>query len=271
MMKIPHFFGLFSCVVALCFWLGSCTTPPKTILLNVGVGGVFRDVIVKVINLYQQEKPNVVINPIIAGSDILKQRIERGEPFDLFMAASPKSMDALEQQGLILSASRQSFVSTEIALIVPVDSQLAIADFKDLTDERVKTIAMSLEGPGVSTYTKEILTNLKILQAVKRKAVLANVDVREILKAVETKQVDAGITFLSEAKFSDKVKVATIASKNLHRPVVTSFVLLKNSQHLTEAKEFIEFLKSPKAMTVFQQYGFKPPRVAKKSPELPTS
>lgn len=211
---------------------------------------------VDVDQLYKQEKPNVVVNYTIAGSEVLKRRIKQGESFDLYIASSPKPMDELEQKGLILSETRQPFVSTKIALIVPKDSGLAISDFKYLADDRVKTVAMSLEGPGVSTYTKEILTNLKILEKVKSKAKLANTDVREILKAVESKQADVGITFLSEVDQSNKVKVVTNAPADLHRPVVTTLAVLKNSQYSTQAKEFIEFLKSPKAIAVFQKHGF---------------
>ena len=131
---------------------------------------------------------------------------------------------------------------------------------KDLVSDQVKTIAMSLEGPGVSTYTNEILTNLDILEPVKSKAVLAQIDVREILNAVESGRADAGITFLSEVQQSNKVKVIATAPAELHRPVVTTLATLKNSQHATEAKELIEFLNSPPAMAVFQQHGFELPR-----------
>ncbi|MCC5639214.1 molybdate ABC transporter substrate-binding protein [Nostoc sp. CHAB 5844] len=252
---------LFSLIVVLCIWAGSCTAPKtNTVALNVAAAGLFRDVLVKVDQLRQQENLSVVVNYTIAGSDVLKRRIEAGESFDLFIASSPKPMDELQQKGLILSETRQSFVGTQIALIVPKDSQLAVSDFKDLASDRIKTIAMSLEVPGVSTYTYEILNNLKILAQVKPKAVLAQTDVREILDAVETKRAEVGITFLSEVQQSDKVKVVATAPLNLHRPVVTSFAVLKISQYATEAKELMKFLKSQKAMTVFQQNGFELPR-----------
>jgi molybdate transport system substrate-binding protein len=255
-MKIPRFVALFSCVVVLCFWLGSCTTPSiRPIALNIASGGILRDALTEVNQLYRQVKPNVVANYVFSGDRLLAKRVEQGEPFDLFISAAPQAMDELEQKGLILSGTRQPFVGTGIALIVPANSQLKLSNFADLADERVKTVAIALEGPGVSIYTKELLTNLGILDAVKRKAVLAAVDVREIRKAVESKQADAGITYLSEGQSSKRVKVVAVASSALHRPVVTTLSLLKNSRYPTETKAFVEFLRSSEAMAVFQKYG----------------
>ncbi|MDZ7958661.1 MAG: molybdate ABC transporter substrate-binding protein [Aulosira sp. DedQUE10] len=253
--------ALFSLVAALCIWLGSCTTSQANpVALNVAAAGLFREVLVEIDRIRQPENPGVVVNYTIAGSEVLKRRIEQGESFDLVIASSPKPMDELEQKGLILSETRQPFVATQIALITPADSQLPLSNFKDLTGDRVKTVAMSLEGPGVSTYTNEILTNLKILQPLRAKAVLAKTDVREILNAVETGRADAGITFLSEARRSDKVKIVATASPDLHRPVVTTLAVLKKSQHATETKQLVEFFKSQQAMAVFQQNGFELPR-----------
>ena len=258
-MKIFRFLGLFSGVVALCFWLGSCT--PRTlepIALNSASGGILRDALTEVDQIYKQTKPNVVANYIFSGDSLLAKRIEQGEPFDLLISAAPKAMDELEQRKLTLPETRQPFVETEIALIVASDSQLNLSDFTELVDSRVKTVAVALEGPGISVYTKELLANLGILEPVQRKAVLATVDVREIRKAVESKQADAGITYFSEGQSSDKVRVAVVAPSELHRPVITTLSVLKNSRHPAETKAFVEFLNSSEAMTVFQKYGLKP-------------
>ena len=258
-MKTLRFLGLFSCIAALCFWIGSCSAPAdKPIALNIASGGILRDALTEIDQLYKQVKPNVAANYIFSGDRLLAKRIEQGEPFDLLISAAPQVMDELEQKGLIISETRQPFVGTDMALIVPANSSLELTNFTDLTDSRVKTVAIALEGPGVSLYTKELLTNLGILETVKRKAVLATVDVREIRRAVEKKQADAGVTYLSEGQSSTQVKVVAVAPSNLHRPVITTLSLLKSSRYPAETKAFIEFLKSPAAMATLQKYGLKP-------------
>ncbi len=91
---------------------------------------------------------------------------------------------------------------------------------------------------------------------VKNKGIFAGDDIRQILKAVETKKVDAGITYLTEAKLSDRVKVVAIAPENTHSQIVYTVAVIKGCQNVPEAKEFIQFIKSEKGKAVAEKYGF---------------
>ncbi|WP_234708689.1 MULTISPECIES: molybdate ABC transporter substrate-binding protein [Kamptonema] len=258
MIKTSRFLILFSCVVAFCFWLGSCTNPmpAKAVSLNFASTPPYRDVLIELERQYRQEKFNVTINYTFSGATALRDRIEQGESFDIFLVTSNLVIDDLQKKGLLLEETIKNLVSTQMVLIVPADSSLAIGDFKDLTSDRIKTIAMGTQRLGVGQHTKEILTNLGIFQQVQSKAVWANVESREITKAVESKQADVGITFLPEAKSSKKLKTAAIAPTDSHKPIFARLAVLKNSQNPVEAKEFIEFLTSSKAMSIFEKYGF---------------
>jgi molybdate transport system substrate-binding protein len=100
------------------------------------------------------------------------------------------------------------------------------------------------------------LTHLGIFPQIQRKALWADFDVREVRKAVESKEADVGITFLPEAKRSDMVKILATAPVNSYEPIITTLAVVKNSQHGAEAKALLDFLTSAKAMSVFEQYGF---------------
>lgn len=242
----------------LTLWLGSCTTPapPKAASLYVGAAGVFRDALLEVDRLFQQEAPQIVTTFSFAGTGVIKQRIDEGEPFDVFVAGYAIPMDELQARGAILPETRKPFFGNPIALIVHKDSTLPIADFKDLTSDRVKSVALPIEKVAPGIYVKDVLTNLGILAALQPKAKWANLDLREVLKAVENREVDAGITFLTEAQLSEQVKVVKIAPANLHRPIETSFAVLKQSDHTQESKAFVDFLSSAKVAAVFEKYGF---------------
>lgn len=72
-MKNLSFLGLFSCVVVFCFWLGSCTSlTPRSIALNIASGGILRDSLTEVNQLYKQAQPNVVVNYIFSGDRLLE-------------------------------------------------------------------------------------------------------------------------------------------------------------------------------------------------------
>lgn len=257
-MKYFRFVALCLASFILALWLGSCSTspPPKAASLYVGAAGVFRNALLEVDQLFQQEAPQIVTSYGFAGTGVIKQRIDEGEPFDVFIGAYSIPMNELQAQGAILPGTHKPFFSNQIALIVPKDSTLPITDFKDLTSDRVKSVALSSEKVAPGIYVKDVLTNLGILAALQPKVQWANLDLREVLRAVENKEVDAGITFLTEAQLSDQVKVVKIAPANLHRPIDTSLAVLKQSDHLQESKAFVNFLSSAKVAAVFEKYGF---------------
>jgi molybdate transport system substrate-binding protein len=257
-MKFLRSLTLWLTSLILTLWLGSCSSPPppKAASLYVGAAGVFRDALVEVDRLFQQETPQIVTTFGFAGTGVIQQRIDEGEPFDIFIAAYSIPMNELQARGAILPGTRKPFFSNQIALIVPKDSTLPITDFKDLTSDYVKTIALSTEKVAPGIYVKDVLTNLDILAALQPKVQWANLDLREVLRAVENKEVDAGITFLTEAQLSDRVKVVKIASASLHRPIDTSLAVLKQSDHIQESKAFVNFLSSAKVAAVFEKYGF---------------
>ena len=165
-------------------------------------------------------------------------------------------MDELQVKGLVIPETRKNFVSTEMVSIVPADSTIPISNFKDLISDRIKKVAIGTERLDAGIYAREILTANGNYEQIKRKAVWADTDIREVLKAVESKQADAGITFLTEAKRSDKVKIVAIAPPNSHQPLITTIAVLKSSTHVAEAKALIEFIISAKAIPVFEKYGF---------------
>ncbi len=89
----------------------------------------------------------------------------------------------------------------------------------------------------------------------KAKAVYAK-DVRQALRYVESGNTDAGIVFFSDAKSSQKVKRVEIAPPTTHSSIVLPIAILKSSKNVNSAKDFIQFLSSNQAKTVFKNQGF---------------
>ncbi|MGL5062169.1 MAG: molybdate ABC transporter substrate-binding protein, partial [Microcoleus sp.] len=252
--------ALFLLSLTLTLWLGSCSSAPpqQAVSLYVGAAGMFRDVLLEVDKLYQQEAPHVVTSYAFAGTGLIQQKIDRDEPFDIVISANPTVMDDLQTDGFIVPESRKAFFSNQLALIVPKNSSLPIADFKDLTNNRIKTVSLANEQVALGIYAKDLLNNIGIWTALQSKAKWVNLDQREVLKAVEDRTADAGIVFLTDAKLSNNVKIVAIASASLYRPIDTSLAVLKQSDRIRESKQLIEFLISPKAAAIFEKYGFSP-------------
>ncbi|OCQ91752.1 molybdate ABC transporter substrate-binding protein [Oscillatoriales cyanobacterium USR001] len=239
--------------------MGSCSSPPSQVInLNFGSAGISRNAIQELEDIYQQEYPYIVINSIFAGSAVIQKAIERGEPFDGVLFGEIRALNELQAKGLILPKSRKEFLSTEIVLIARADSSLQLANFQELADNRIKKVAIGNENLAIGRYTKTLLNRMGINQVVASKAILAKGDVREVLNAVEQGEAEVGITFLSEAKSSAKVKVLATASKDFYDPLIISVAAIKSSKHSQEIQAYLNFLSSDRAIAVFEKFGLVP-------------
>lgn len=229
----------------------------KNITLTVSAAASLKDAMDEIKTLYAQEKPGVTITYNYGASGSLQQQIEQGADVDVFLSAATKQMDALKAKGLILDETNKNFLGNSIVLVVPKAST-TVADFKDLTSPNVKKLALGEpKSVPAGQYGEEALTKLNLLDTLKSKNVIVyGKDVKEVLTWVETGNADAGIVYATDAKTSDKVKVAATAAAGTYTPVVYPGAVLKASKNVDAAKDFINFLYSDKAKPVFEKYGF---------------
>ena len=68
--------------------------------------------------LYGETRESVSVKVTYGSSGALQAQIEQGAPADLFMSASPKQMNALESQGLLLEGTRKDLLVNEVVLVV---------------------------------------------------------------------------------------------------------------------------------------------------------
>jgi molybdate transport system substrate-binding protein len=178
---------------------------------------------------------------------------------DVFISAATKQMDALEKQNLLLTGSRRNLLKNQMALVVPVSNKNRNPDlnnFDSLTTQSITKIALGEpKSVPAGKYAQEILTSLKIADQVNTKAVYGK-DVRQVLNYVATGNVEAGIVYLTDAQVSNQVKIAAIAPESSHSTIIYPIAVIKDSDAKEAATELIEFLSTPEAQAVFEDYGF---------------
>ena len=230
-------------------------TPPDDVTVSAAIS--LKDALDEISHLYSSEHPGADVHFNLGGSGTLQRQIEQGAPVDIFISASPKEMDSLQSQGLLLPDTRKKLARNSVVLIIPAGST-SISSFQDLTKAAVKTVAVGEpQTVPAGKYAQEVLTHFGIYDQLKPKLVLAK-DVRQVLTYVETGNADAGIVYATDAKISKKVIVVATAPEDSHSPVVYPAAVIKNSKNAAAAKAFLDFLASEKARTVFQKYGFIP-------------
>ncbi len=263
-MKKRHILAFISGIIAV-LTLAACThfvTKPTSVVpanasLLVSAAASLQEALQEIQPIFQKSQAQTSVNYNFGASGALQQQIEQGSPVDVFISAATKQMNALQKKDLILTDTLHQLLTNSLVLIVSNHSNLQIKDFTQLADSNVEKIAVGeFKSVPVGQYTEEMFKNLKIFDQVKPKLVFGN-SVRNVLAAVESGDVDAGIVYKTDAKISNQVKVIATVPKNLHSPIIYPIAVLKNSRNPETAKDYVKFLVSDAAATtVFQKYGF---------------
>ena len=199
---------------------------------------------------------NVKVYCSFAGSSTLQRQIEKGAPADVFVSASPKQMDVLQQMGLIDEGSRRAILNNRLVLVAPVDSSLSMANVGLLAQDSIRRIAISEPNSvPAGIYGKEALTHLEVWDAVQSKLV-PSTDVRSTLAYVESSEVDVGIVYQTDAGLSKKVGIIYQFPDSSHSPIVYPAAVLRDSGHKVLAQAFLEYLQTAEVAAIFEKYGF---------------
>ena len=189
-----------------------------------------------------------------AASSTLAQQMENGAEADLFLSADVKWADYI--QGKLAVAKRRNLLGNRLVIVVPADSKLKLAQPADLASDDVKHLALGdPDAVPAGRYAKQALSKLGIWEKVRGKVAAAE-DVRHALAYVETGAAEAGIVYATDAAVSKKVRVALEIPANLTEAVHYPVLLLKRAADNKAAESFYDYLGSPEATRVFEQFGF---------------
>lgn len=224
--------------------------------LLVAAAASLQPVLEDITALYSQAHPEAIVNYNFASSGALQRQIEQGAPVDIFISAASQQIEALNEQGLLIPETIQDLLTNQLVLITPQQASVKLSGFQQLVQPNVQRISIGEpRSVPAGQYAAEVLENLGILEQVQPKLVFGN-NVRSVLTGVESGDVDAGVVYLTDARNSDRVAIAAIAEARLHSPIRYPVAILQSSQSPDLAKQYVDFLKSSTAKTVFEDYGF---------------
>jgi molybdate transport system substrate-binding protein len=222
--------------------------------LTVSAAASLNNALIEIRTLHSKAHPDVTIVYNIGGSGQLQQQIESGAPVDVFISAAPAQMDALEKKGLLLTDTRRDLLSNTLVLVTPKNS--TIKGFADLTHPEVRRIAIGdPKSVPVGAYAAQVFKSLNIIQFLEPKLVRV-LDARQVLTAVETGNVEAGVVYLTDAKSSARARIAATAPEKSHSPIIYPGAVIKQSRHPDAARQFLDFLGDHAARAVFAKSGF---------------
>lgn len=214
-----------------------------------------KDVLEEVTANYEKTHGNVKFTFIYGGSGSLQQMIEQGKSADLFISAAEKNFNPLVEKGYINPDQAIKFLGNELVLATPSDSDV-VHNFSDLNTENVKKIAIGDPATvPAGMYAKQVFEGMNLYETLKPKFVLAS-DVRHVLSLIESKQVDAGLVYKTDALISPQVKIVDTADSSLHNPIIYPMGVLSATQSPIEVTEYYNYLQTEQVKETFVKYGF---------------
>jgi molybdate transport system substrate-binding protein len=202
-----------------------------------------------------QQKTGTQVEFNFAASSVLARQIQEGSPADIFFSADEEKMDWLQKKGLIVNETRKSLLSNSLVIVIPIDSKATIENPQQLAKWNWKIAIAEPKIVPAGIYSKKYLQNIGLWSKLMDR-IIPTENVRAALAVVETGDVDAAFVYKTDAKISQRVKIAYEISTKDSPKISYPVAVIKGSENLVTAKKFAEYLSSEESISIFKKYGF---------------
>lgn len=206
-----------------------------------------------------QKKTGIAVDAIVNSSGKLTTQIQQGAPYDVFLSADMAYPQTLFKAGLTVAAPVAYAYGSLVLWTLgnwPLNADLTL-----LTSSAVRHVAIA--NPATAPYGEAALSFLKRtkrLDQVKAKLVYGE-SIAQVNQYVLTGAAEVGFTAKS-------VVLDPTLTKRGHwidlpatgyAPIAQGVVILKRTGQPKPSRQFVQFLRSPEARRILQQFGYRAP------------
>jgi molybdate transport system substrate-binding protein len=181
----------------------------------------------------------------LASSGSLKQQIENGAPFDVFLSANEAYVKDLAAAGLVTDATVYA-----IGRIALWSTNGSVASLQDLKKTTVTHLA--IPNPQHAPYgvaAREALESQHLWKEVEPKIVYGE-NVRQALQFAESGNVEAVIT-----SWTLLIGKGMLLPAEWHSPIRQTGAIVKSSGKLEAGRRFLKYLTGPEAQKILKDGG----------------
>ena len=225
-------------------------------VLTVSIAASTKNAIDEIVKNYESENHGVKIKINSGGSGTLEQQITGGAPVDIFLSASKKNMDNLEEKGLLLEGTRQDLLKNSLVLIGSSDMKDKIKSIEDLKMQKGKIALGELNTVPAGKYAKQAFEKLGMWTEIEKKAVYQK-DVTAVLTIVDSGEIETGVIYSSDAMTLKSGFIIGEFAADTHDSIVYPAAIIKETKNKEEAEKFLRYLQNDTSKEIFSKYGFK--------------
>jgi molybdate transport system substrate-binding protein len=201
---------------------------------------------------FEQANPGVTVQFNFGGSDTLAQQVVQGAPADVLATASTKTMQTAQQAGRI-QGQPVTYASNQLQIAVQPGNPKQITGLQSLVGPQVtESICAPAVPCGAAATAAEQAAGVTL------DPVSEEQDVRSVLQRVTTRNVDAGLVYVTDVKSTNgqvqgvdfPQATAAGAAQNYLIGAVTG------SQNADLATSWIQFVTGPQGDAALTQAGF---------------
>ena len=206
-----------------------------------------------------QKKTGTPVELIVSSSGKLTTQIQQGAPYDVFLSADMDYPQTLHKAGLT-TAAPVVYAYGSLVLWTLTDLPLT-ADLAVLSNPAVRHVAMA--NPATAPYGEAAVSFLKYrkrLDPVKPKIVYGE-SIAQVNQYVLTGAAEVGFTAKSvvlDPGLKQRGHWIDLPATG-YSPIAQGVVILKRTGQLPAARRFVQFLRSPDARRILQQFGYRSP------------
>jgi molybdate transport system substrate-binding protein len=236
-------------VIALLLWL-PLFAAPQTPTLTIAAAADLIGVEQPLTRSFERAYSDITVRFTTAASGVLKQQIENGAPYDIFLSANARYLDDLVQKGAILKDSAVDYAQGEIGVV-----------WRDGVAHQVQDLAapavqfLALPNPKLAPYgvaARQALTRIGLWSSVQSKIVYGE-NVQQTWQLFESGNADAVITSWS-ILYNRR---GSLLDPSLYAPITQRGGIVASTTNLQQARKFMIFLTGPDGASILASHGLR--------------
>jgi molybdate transport system substrate-binding protein len=211
----------------------------------------------EILRMFEQEY-GVPVEVRYGSSHTLRRQIEQGAPIDVFLSESLQEVEVLRQKGLTLLGGPHQYAQTSMVVVMSSASPATAISFGEVSTRG--SLRVAVVDPKASSFGAIAVKALKQMDPLvhhhARLVPAPHTD--EVVRLVTTGDADVGVVYRADAINSGQVRIIDEAPAGHSIPVAFGQAVVSTCREaaLPAAKQFVNFMMSPRIQKLLLKYGF---------------